>query len=139
MKKTRIISLMLLLLIPSLVFTQTSRSRSTTATANRSWPSFIAAFHVAVKKRDRVALRKMIAIPFITQVDGELNSSDEVFKWLDQDNGWAELQKEVKPGAKFDDLGGRELNRCARNGIFCFGFGSDRRWRLSMQTENEVN
>ncbi len=134
MKKARIISLMLLLLIPSLAFAQTSGSKNVAA-ANRSWPSFIAVFRAAVNKRDRVALRKMIAIPFHTQVDGELNSPDEVFKWLDQDNGWAELQRAVAPRSKStSNNAGARPQRWA--GIFDFEFGRDGRWRLSGQSEN---
>lgn len=137
MKKRCIITLIFLLLIPSVAFAQTSRSRSGAATANRSWAGFITAFRAAVQKRDRAALSRMIAIPFVTQVDGELDSAAKVFKWLDQDNGWNELQKEVRPGAKFTDLGGPTHNRCAKNGVFCFSFGPDGLWRLSMQGENE--
>jgi hypothetical protein len=125
MKKTCILSLILLLLIPSLAFAQTSGSKDVAA-ANRSWPSFIAAFRVAVKKRDQVTLRKMIQIPFVTQVDGELNSPDEVFKWLDLDNGWAELQRAVAPRSKTtSNNAGARPKRWA--GIFDFEFGRDGR------------
>lgn len=106
--------------------------------ANSRWPGFIAAFRAAVKKRDRVALRGMITTPFLTQVDGELKSPDEVLKWLDEGNDWTELQREVAPGAKFSAVttAGRRPQRCT-NGIFCFEFGVDGRWRLSAQVENE--
>jgi hypothetical protein len=135
MKKTHILSLMLLLLIPSLAFAQTSSSKDVAA-ANRSWPSFIAAFRVAVKKRDRVALKKMIAIPFITQVDGELNSPEDVFKWLDGTKSWGDLQKAVAPRSKStSNNDGARPKRWA--GIFDFEFGRDGRWRISGQSENE--
>lgn len=135
MNKTRTVSLMLLLLIPSLTFAQTSRSKSI-AEANRNWPSFIAAFRVAVNKRDRAALREMIAIPFHTQVDGELKSPDQVFKWLDETKSWGELQKEVAPRSKStsNNAGARPQRS---TGTFDFEFARDGRWRLSGQSENE--
>lgn len=137
MRKIHALSLILLLVMSSLSLAQTSRSRNVTVAANQSWPRFLTAFRAAVNKRDRDTLRGMIAIPFLTQVDGELKSPDEVFKWLNLDNGWAELQKEVRPTAKFTDPSGKGVQRCAKNGIFCFKFESDGHWRLSEQGENE--
>jgi hypothetical protein len=109
------------------------------ALAVKRWPAFITEFRVAVKKRDRAALRGMIAIPFKTQVDGELGSADQVFKWLGGDGDlWNELQREVAPGAKFSGVSSRTARpqRCA-TGIFCFEFGTDEHWRLSSQEEND--
>lgn len=137
MKKTRIISLMFLLFIPSLAFAQTSRSKNIAA-ANRSWPSFIAAFRTAVKKHDRATLRGMIATPFICQCEGgPINSPDKVIRWLEREKLWGQLQREVAPGAKSssNNAGARPQRS---TGIFDFEFGSDGRWRLSGQSENEV-
>jgi tetratricopeptide (TPR) repeat protein len=108
------------------------------ARANSSWPAFYAAFRAAAKKRDRAALRGMIASPFLTQVDGEFNSPDEVLKWLDESRLWQELEREVGTPISAGDvvLRGRPT-RCAE-GIFCFEFGSDGKWRLAAQVENEL-
>jgi tetratricopeptide (TPR) repeat protein len=108
------------------------------AQANSSWPTFIAAFRDAVKKRDRAALKGMIASPFVTQMDGEFNSPDQVLKWLDESEFWQELEREVAKAIGASDfmIRGRPT-RCA-DGIFCFEFGRDGRWRLAAQVENET-
>lgn len=135
MKKARILSLALLLLISSLSFAHPPGSKNIAA-ANRSWPSFIVAFRAAVNKRDQTALRGMIATPFITQED-KFNSPDEVIKWLDRDKLWGELQREIAPRTKSssNNAGARPQRS---TGIFDFEFARDGRWRLSGQSENEV-
>ncbi len=59
MKKTRILSLLLCLLIPSLAFTQNSRIRN--AAADRSWQQFYTTFRSAMNNRDRTALRRLMS------------------------------------------------------------------------------
>jgi hypothetical protein len=120
----------------------TQPSAAVNALAKSRWPAFLVAFRGAVTKRDRAALRGMIAIPFATQTDGELTSAEEVFKLLDQAKWWVELKKETGPSARFTDPGAGAIShfrpqRCARDGIFCFVFESDEHWRLSAQVENE--
>jgi hypothetical protein len=120
----------------------TQPSVAVNALAKSRWPAFLVAFRAAVTKRDRAALRGMIAIPFATQTDGELTSAEEVFKLLDQAKWWVELKKETGPSARFTDPGAGAIShfrpqRCARDGIFCFVFGTDEHWRLSAQVENE--
>jgi hypothetical protein len=136
--KIRVLSLVFLLFATPLTFAQSPSSR-TRAAANRAWPSFIAAFRIAVKARDRNALRGMIATPFNTQVDGEFHTPEEVFRWLDLLDGemWKTLQKEVRSGAKPEaSINGGGPRRCT-NGIFCFEFRGGR-WGLSEQGENET-
>ncbi len=62
MPKTRIFLLIIFLLVPSFIFAQTSRSVSTAA--NKSWQQFWVRFNQAVKKKDRIALRKMMSDDF---------------------------------------------------------------------------
>ncbi len=62
MSKTRIFLLAVLLFVPTFTFAQTSRSVSTAA--NKSWQQFWVRFNQAVKKKDRVALREMMADDF---------------------------------------------------------------------------
>ncbi len=62
MSKTRIFLLIVLLFVPTFTFAQTSRSVSTAA--NKSWQQFWVRFNQAVKKKDRVALREMMADDF---------------------------------------------------------------------------
>jgi hypothetical protein len=105
------------------------------------WLRFLAAFCTAVNKRDRVALRGMIASPFHSQDPGEISSPDEVIRWLDRSKFWQELQREAAPGARFTfwfDMGRGRPTRCSKDGIFCFELGSDGRWRLAEQGENET-
>jgi hypothetical protein len=110
--------------------------------ANSSWAAFYPAFRAAVKTRDSAALRGMIASPFLTQSDGELNSPEEVIKWLDESKLWQELQGEVARGVSATSAGGFMIRgrptRCTK-GIFCFEFGRDGKWRLAAQVENEGN
>lgn len=120
----------------------TQPSGAVNALAKARWPAFLVMFRAAVAKRDRAALRGMIAVPFATQTDGELKSADEVFKLLDQAKWWVELKKETGPNARFTDPGAGPISnfrpqRCAKDGIFCFVFGADEHWRLSAQVENE--
>ena len=58
MKMTTILFLLFLLLIPSLVVGQTSRS--TDAAANKSWPKYYSSFRAAVRNRDRRSLETMM-------------------------------------------------------------------------------
>lgn len=82
------------LLVPPLRYAQ-KRSRihslspiKVNMAAERAWPSFFAAFRVAVKRRDRAALRKML-VPDLLFTLGHHRSDhlDEAFKFWDADNG----------------------------------------------------
>src|ERR1051325_1098923 len=101
-----------------------SSAGSVSHTPNAEWPSFVLPFRAAVSKRDRQALRQMIAIPFSTQ-EGELRSPDEVLKVIDRARWWVELLRAVRTGAKYTDPSGGGRQRCVTDGIFCFAFGTD--------------
>ncbi|HUS10588.1 MAG TPA: hypothetical protein VMZ30_08995 [Pyrinomonadaceae bacterium] len=125
-------------------FTYTIRMAPAERTpAYSRWLAFLADFRTAVRKRDRVALRRMVAIPFETQDPGQLNSFEAVMKWLNREM-WEELGREIAPGARFSywsdspwTARGRATTRCSMKGIFCFELGRDGNWRLAGQGENE--
>lgn len=108
--------------------------------AKSSWSEFVTVFRTAVKKRDRATLRGLIAVPFLTQSDGEIRSPDEVLRWLDESQFWEQLEREIGtptgPDAIFQ--GNRGRPQLCTNGIFCFEYGKDNRWRLAEQGEGEV-
>lgn len=110
-------------------------SPAETRPAHTRWLSFLTAFRAAVNKRDRGALRGMIATPFYTPSDEVINSPDEVIKWIDKYRLWRELQREVASGSStfIPDDRGRPTRYL---GTLSFELGSDGRWRLSGQGEN---
>jgi hypothetical protein len=96
MKKARILSLALLLLIPSVAFTQTSRS--TNATANRGWQQFWRQFSAAVNKKDHAALKALMSSEndFFSGGGGE--NRDEWIQMIDRRKAWRDMQKSVASG-----------------------------------------
>jgi hypothetical protein len=70
------------------------------AEADRAWPSFYAAFRDAVQKRDRGALRSMLAADFDYSYDGGDNNDDgdsrnEAFEYWDEGRGrgWRSFER----------------------------------------------
>lgn len=91
--------LLLALLAPS------ANAAQSNLTAEQAWKPFIAAFRVAVKKRDRAALKKMMAEDFFTSggvgddnQDGD--SRDETFAFWDEPHmrGWEAFDKVLSQG-----------------------------------------
>jgi hypothetical protein len=72
------------------------------AAAEKSWPAFFATFRLAVRKRDRIALRKMLAPDLLFSL-GHHGSDhlDEAFKFWDADNGrgWKAFNRILAKGA----------------------------------------
>ena len=97
MKKKRILSLLLCLLIPGFVFAQTSRSKSTTA-ANQSWSQFWRQFSAAVNKKDGVAVKALMSSESDFFSGGGGENRDEWLRLMDQNNGWRYLQRSVALG-----------------------------------------
>jgi type II secretory pathway pseudopilin PulG len=78
----KILSLLLLLalVIPSLAISQSAREKN--EAAEKSWASFYSAFQSAVTKRDRVALKKMLASPFDSGGGGDYSAASLNFARL---------------------------------------------------------
>jgi hypothetical protein len=89
-----VVILSLLLLAPGAAPAKNS------ADAERAWKPFIAAFRAAVRRRDREALKKMMAPDFFTSGgvgddNGDGDSRDETFAFWGDSNtrGWEALEQ----------------------------------------------
>jgi len=95
MKRARVITLSLLVLVPHAAAAQTN------AAAERAWKPFFAAFRAAAKRRDREALKKMMSPDFFTTgggVDGEAREGAFAF-WDDSHvRGWEALDRTLAAG-----------------------------------------
>lgn len=93
MKRALVVVMALLVLAPHAV------SAEPDAAAERAWKPFFAAFRDAAKRRDRAALKKMMAEEFFTS--GGLGSDrDEAFAFWDEPNtrGWEALDRTLAKG-----------------------------------------
>lgn len=132
MKQAQTLLLLLLLLIPSFAVAQTSRS--TNVAANKSWPKFYAAFRVAVKRRDRVNLKRMMPSEKIScACDSGWCNPDEMLRGLDQCSLWEWMEKAIASGIKpYKPYQGEDKGRPAkltREHLGCiFVFRADGRW-----------
>jgi len=129
MTKALSLSLWLLLLIPCLTLSQTSRSKN--ATANRSWQSFYSTFRAAVNKRDRVAMLRMMPGDFFDGGGGLTPS--EWLQFIDKNakNGsWRDLQKSFAQGTVVNKNWSSEgtPTRVTKDNGYYFEFRKDRRW-----------
>jgi len=81
---------------------------------SNGWSAFWTDFRAAVKKRDRKALRRMMANDFIVDENGSEMSIDDTFKFFDDPSvrGWAALSEVVNKGAV------AMPNGCYHNGKF---------------------
>ncbi len=97
MKTQRILAMVFLLLAASATFSQTSRA--TNAAADQSWQSFWRQITVAMNKKDRVALRRMMPSNF-DDGGGGLTGS-EWLKYIDENErkgSWRDMQKSFAQG-----------------------------------------
>jgi hypothetical protein len=106
MKLSRITILVLVMLAPRATAAQKDYA------AERAWKPFFAAFRVAIKKRDRVALRKMMSSDFFSS-GGNDAGRQAAFQFWDDPNvrGWEAFDKVLAQGtvpmAAWWDTGGR--------------------------------
>lgn len=113
------------------------------ATQSQDWSSFWNAFRIAVGKRDRAALRMMMASPF-EYGDGERVNSERVFSELDYSGGenWRVLERTLNRAVQPHKLpGSTRPSRVVKNPLPCgkrpcdytawaiFELGPDERWR----------
>jgi hypothetical protein len=101
-----------------------------TATAQQEWEKFWPAFRTAVKKLDRVAIKRMMANPFDSGGGGDY-SPDKWIRFLDREKAWGEIQRSVASGTKPFDEYSRDIRKPSRvtnrrHLIFIFSNG---RWR----------
>lgn len=107
---------------------QKTNSQSTTAL--EEWDKFWPAFRTAVKKIDRMAIKRMIANPFDSGGGGDY-SPDKWIRFLDEEKAWGEIQRSVASGTKPFEEYSRDIGKPSRvtnrrHLIFVFSNG---RWR----------
>ena len=129
MKTHRIVAVVLLLLAASATFAQTSRA--TNADANRSWLSFWRQITVAINKKDRVELRRMMPNNF-DDGGGGLTPS-EWLKFIDQNErkgSWRDLQKSFAKGTATNrNWPSKGIpTRVTKDNRYFFEFRKDKRW-----------
>lgn len=129
MHKTKILTLLLALLIPSLTFAQTSRSNWTAA--NASWQSFYTAFRAAVSKRDRAAMLRMMPADFFDGGGG--STASEWLQFIDKNakNGsWRDLQKSFARGTVINRSWSSKgiPTRVTKDNGYYFEFRRDKKW-----------
>ena len=129
MTKTKFLSLLFFLLVPSLTFAQ--KPRSNWAAANASWQSFYTAFRAAVNKRDRTAMLRMMPDDFFDG-GGGLTAS-EWLQFIDENtkNGsWRDLQKSFAQGTVINrNWSSKGIpTRVTKDNGYYFEFRRDKKW-----------
>lgn len=98
---------------------------------DEAWNLFWPKFRDAVYKRDRLALKTMVAARFETNGDGDW-TPNQVIKWLDQ-GAWRQIHKSVGLGTKPYSFPGERrpirITNDEKAGSLIFEFASGRRWR----------
>ena len=124
-----------LLIVPALLIcvsagvAQTSANK--TAAANRAWASFWRDFTAAVNKKDRVAVRKMMADNFADD-SGGLNAN-EWLKFIDENErkgSWRDLQKSFARGTMVNKEWPSKgvPTRITKDKFYYFQFRKDNKW-----------
>lgn len=100
MKRTLLVALALLFLLP-----QAAAAQRSAAAAQRAWAPFFRSFRAAVKRRDREALRRMMAGDFYFHTsggddNGDGDSRDEALEYWAEPrvSGWEALEKTLAAG-----------------------------------------
>lgn len=123
MKKTRILFLTLFLMIPSATaFTQT------TAAANKSWNAFWRQFSSAVNRKNKAAVKRLMASEKDFSSGGGGETRDEWLQMVDKEKWWGLLQKSVRAGVKTYEYDGRP-SRVTKDNRMIFVFIGGR-WRF---------
>ena len=129
MTKTRILFLLFFLLVPSLTFAQ--KPRSNWAAANASWQKFYTAFRIAVNKRDRAAMLRMMPDDFFDGGGG--STASEWLQYIEENakNGsWRDLQKSFAQGTVINRNWRNKgiPTRVTKDNGYYFEFRRDKKW-----------
>jgi hypothetical protein len=127
LSKTCVLLLILFLLVPTSSFAQGSRSAS--IAANKSWPQFWVRFNRAIKNRDRVTLRRMMADDFSDHGGG--SPADYYVTQVFSKEMSREYQRSLSSGTELIEYGERPARFTRRKDYpkLIFEYGKDRRWR----------
>lgn len=128
MTTARLIFLLIILMVPSINYTQT---RSVTAAGNKSWPKFYRAFSAAVKTRDSSSLKRMMPSERISCSEGWC-TKDQMVQLIDQSRLWESMEKAMKSGTRLyrpsDEDKGRPA-KLTKEDLGCiFVFRADGKW-----------
>jgi hypothetical protein len=123
-----------LLLAPALFFFVVgglAQSSSKTKDANAAWPSFWRQFTAAVNKKDRPAMRKMMAENFADD-SGGLNAT-QWLAFIDENarkGSWRDLQKSFGRGTMVNNQWPSKgvPTRITRDKFYYFEFRPDKKW-----------
>lgn len=120
--KIQILSLLVLLLVPSLVFGQK-------AAANKSWSNFWNQFTSAVNKKSRTGVKALMCVEKDFLNGGGIETRDEWLAAVQKEKLWGELQRAVAKGTTDYDLGGGKPARVTGDRSLIFEFTGGR-WRF---------
>ncbi len=117
--------LLIMLLIPA----QASAHKTKPDAANRAWGTFWRQFKVALNKKDRAALKRMMATPF--ESGGADDTPAKWLKFMDKEDLWAQTQESAATGTRAFEEYSRDIGKPSRvtnrrHLIFVFSGG---RWR----------
>jgi hypothetical protein len=129
MKAFTAISFLLLLSFVSVTAAQTPAS--TTAAANKAWPTFWREFSAAIAKKDRPTIRKVMPSDFFDGGGGM--SPDEWLKYIDENTrkgSWKAIQRSVAKGAIVSKQWSAKgtPTRVTRDNAYYFEFRKDKKW-----------
>ncbi len=129
MKTIRVLSIIVLMLAASVTFAQTSRT--TTAAANRSWPSFWQQFSAAINKKDHSALKSMMPNDFYDGGGG--STPTEWLQYIDENerNGsWRDLRRSFARGTTVKrNWSSKGIpTRVTKDNGYYFEFRKDKKW-----------
>lgn len=124
-------SYLLIMLALVLAAGAVSAQNKTDSAANRAWASFYRQFTAAVNKKDRVALKKMMADNFADD-SGGLNAS-EWLRFIDENErkgSWRDLQKSFARGTIVNKEWPSKgvPTRITRDKFYYFQFRKDGKW-----------
>lgn len=137
MRKIQMLVLILMLLAPFTISGQkiaprgkTISRESSSAAAEREWPSFWQSFRTAINKRDRAALKGMLPSRFETNGGGDY-SPEKWIRLMDTNKLWSDVQKKAALGTKPypSDRRPWRITNDEEQGALMFAFGKDGKWR----------
>jgi hypothetical protein len=115
--------------------------------SQREWKTFYPKFQRAIRKRDRTALKSMMAAEFVYSFGGNASRDEAIKHWDDAHvRGWEELSKVLTKGctrpatSRSVSRNEQVISRLAppaagKDGYTdwraTFEFGKDRKWRLA--------
>lgn len=122
MKKLRILLLALFLLVPSAAFAQTS------AAANKSWNTFWTQFSSAVNKKNKAAVKRLMASENDFFSGGGVENRDGWLQLVEKEKWWGNLQRAVKGGTKSSPYDGKP-GKVTKDNSLVFAFIGGK-WRF---------